>query len=255
MTNTSQRKTASTSKRIRTFNHALFFVGGFSLIFIVGWGGTATLIGQIFGNYKNVLGKVGGLVVILFGLVTLGIVRIPWLFMDMRPHMKQPRAHHLLNSGLIGILFAAGWTPCVGTTLGAILTLGLSQENSSQAMVLSSGYALGLGLPFLGLGLVLDRALGIVRKMGRHLRTLQRISGLFLILIGILLITDRMTLIAIWAQRNGFYLNLPLGGTSAPTYLAAIAAGTLSFLSPCVLPLVPAYLGYLSRYGLPQIDS
>jgi cytochrome c-type biogenesis protein len=254
MTNNSAQSSGHSSNRISTFTHALFFVGGFSIIFIVGWGGAATIAGQIFGDYKNVLGKVGGLVVILFGLTTLGVVQIPFLSMDTRPLMKQPKSHHLFNSGLIGILFAAGWTPCVGTTLGAILTLGFSQDTSSQAMVLSSGYALGLGLPFLGLALVLDRALGITRRMVSHLRTFQRISGLFLIFIGILLITDQITMIAIWAQRNGFYLNLPTGGASAPTYLAAIAAGALSFLSPCVLPLVPAYLGYLSRYGLPQVE-
>jgi cytochrome c-type biogenesis protein len=107
-----------------------------------------------------------------------------------------------------------------------------------------------LGLPFLGLALILDRALGIVRRMGKYLRVFQWISGLFLIVIGVMMLTDRITLIAIWAQRNGFFLDLPLGGASAPTYLAAVAAGLLSFLSPCVLPLVPAYLGYLSGEGL-----
>ncbi|OGO15906.1 MAG: hypothetical protein A2Z14_15040 [Chloroflexi bacterium RBG_16_48_8] len=241
------------SSRLSTFGRALFFVGGFALVVIVGWGGAATLLGQLFGTYKSVLGRLGGVIVIIFGLITIGVIQIPWLLRDTRPQMK-PGSSRLFNSGLIGVLFAAGWTPCIGTTLGAILTLSFSQDTTSQAMVLSSGYALGLGLPFLGLALVLDRSLGIVRRMGKHLRTFQWISGLFLFLIGILMVTDRITLIAIWAQRNGFYLNLPLGGASAPTYLAAIAAGALSFLSPCVLPLVPAYLGYLSSYDLPQVE-
>jgi cytochrome c-type biogenesis protein len=227
MTSTTSPNTIPSPSRLSTFSHAMFFVGGFGLVFIVGWGGTATLIGQLFGQYKSLLGRLGGLVVILFGLVTLGIVRIPWLSVDTRPQMKQRNSNRFLNSGVIGVLFAAGWTPCVGVTLGAILTLGFSQETATQAMVLSSGYALGLGLPFF-----------------------QWISGLFLIVIGVMMLTDRITLIAIWAQRNGFFLDLPLGGASAPTYLAAVAAGLLSFLSPCVLPLVPAYLGYLSGEGL-----
>jgi cytochrome c-type biogenesis protein len=134
----------------------------------------------------------------------------------------------------------------VGATLGAILTLGFSQDTAGQAMILSSGYALGLGLPFLGLSLILDRALGVIRRFQRHIRTFQWISGLLIIAIGVLMVTNRITYIAIWAQRNGFFLDLPLGGASAPTYLASVAAGVLSFLSPCVLPLVPAYLGYLS---------
>lgn len=250
MTTAAPSKVDPAPSRLSTFTHALFFVAGFGLVFIVGWGGTATLIGQLFGQYKSVLGRLGGLVVILFGLVTLGVVQIPWLSIDTRPQMKSRPSNRFVNSGVIGVLFAAGWTPCVGVTLGAILTLGFSQETASQAMILASGYALGLGVPFLALALALDRALGIIRRMGKYLRTFQWISGLFLILIGVMMLTDRITLIAIWAQRNGFYLDLPLGGASAPTYLAAVAAGALSFLSPCVLPLVPAYLGYLSGEGL-----
>ncbi len=240
---------ASKPTRIRTLGHALFFVGGFSLVFIIGWGGGATLLGQVFSQYKLFLGKLGGIVVIVFGLVTLGVLRIPWLMADTRPQMRRWGANRLANSGLLGVLFAAGWAPCVGATLGAILTLGFSQETSSQAMVLSSGYALGLGLPFLGLAVLLDRALILVRRMQNYVRIFQWASGLLLIAIGILMLTNRITLIAIWAQRNGLFLDLPLGGASVPTYLAAVAAGALSFLSPCVLPLVPAYLGYLSGQG------
>ncbi len=227
-------------------------MAGFTLVFVVGWGGAATLLGQLFGQYKTVLGRIGGLVVILFGLITIGVLRIPFLSMDTRPQMKQSGSNRLLNSGIIGVLFAAGWTPCIGTTLGAILTLGFSLETSSQAMLLSSGYAIGLGVPFLVLALLLERSLGIVRKLGRYLKVFQWLSGIFLIVIGVLMLTDQITLIAIWATKNGFYLDLPLGGTAAPTYIAAIAAGALSFLSPCVLPLVPAYLGYLSGVQLTQ---
>ena len=237
------------SRRL-TFVHALFFVGGFSLVFVLGWGGAATLVGQLFGQYKGFLGRLGGLVVILFGLYTLGMIRIPWLSMDTRPQAGRLSSGGLLNSSLFGVLFAAGWTPCVGTTLGAILTLGFSQATTNQAMVLSSGYALGLGLPFLALAILLDRALAIVSRLRRHIRTFQRISGLFLILLGALLLTNQITLIAIWAQRNGFFLDLPYGATAIPTYLTAVAAGALSFLSPCVLPLVPAYLAYLGGAGL-----
>jgi len=87
---------------------------------------------------------------------------------------------------------------------------------------------------------------GAAKKLRPYLRHIQIASGIFLIAIGLLLVTNRMTTIAIWAQQNGFYLDLPLGSASAPTYLIAILAGLLSFLSPCVLPLVPAYIGYLS---------
>ena len=155
----------------------------------------------------------------------------------------------------MGVVFAAGWTPCIGTTLGAILTLGFAQETSGQAMLLASGYALGLGVPFLAIGLGMDRAVKAVRRLRPYLRKIQIASGLFLIAIGLLLVTNQMTLIAIWAQQNGLFLDLPLGTAAAPTYLIAILAGLLSFLSPCVLPLVPAYIGYLSGQAFSTVET
>ena len=232
--------------RLTTFLHAVLFVLGFSTVFVVGWGGAATVLGRLFYSYKDYLAWIGGVVAILFGLSTLGVLKIPWLNYDTRPQWTGNRGG-LLSSGLMGMFFAAGWSPCIGTTLGAILTLGLTQQTAGQAMVLTTGYALGLGLPFLALGLLLDRATTVVRRLGRHMRTVEIVSGLFLIAIGLLMVTNRLTLIAIWAQRNGLYLDLTgATGAAAPSYLIAIAAGLLSFLSPCVLPLVPAYLGYLS---------
>jgi len=150
-----------------------------------------------------------------------------------------------LASVLLGVFFAAGWTPCVGTILGAILTLGISQETAGQAMVLASGYALGLGTPFLAIGLLLERTLVATRRLRRYSRLVQIASGLLLVVMGGLLLTNQIFYLAIWAQRNGLFVDLQLGQTGAPTYLLAILAGLLSFLSPCVLPLVPAYVGYL----------
>jgi cytochrome c-type biogenesis protein len=233
------------TERYTTMLHASLFVFGFSLIFVIGWGGAATLLGQLFGELKTIIARVGGVVIIAFGLFNLGILKIRWLNYDTRPQWQTNSNNRMASSLLMGVVFAAGWTPCVGTTLGAILTLGFAQETSGQAMLLSSGYALGLGVPFLLIGLGMNRAVQAVRKLRPYLRHIQIASGIFLIAIGLLLVTNRMTTIAIWAQQNGFYLDLPLGGT-APTYLIAILAGLLSFLSPCVLPLVPAYIGYLS---------
>lgn len=238
--------TPTISRRLTTFLHAALFVLGFSLVFIVGWGGAATTAGQLFGQYKTIIGQIGGVVVIVFGLVTLGVVKIPWLFYDTRPEWKHNQQNGWISSGLMGVFFAAGWSPCIGTTLGAILTLGFSQQTVGQAMVLSSGYALGLGLPFLAIGLAMERASNFVRRLRPYQRGIQIFNGIFLVAIGALLLTGRMTVIAIWAQRNGFYLDVPLGGAAVPSYLIAILAGLISFLSPCVLPLVPAYVGYLS---------
>ena len=247
------------NRRLAVFIHALLFVLGFSVVFIVGWGGTATIFGQVFSSYKSLLARFGGLVVILFGLATLGVVRIPWLYVDTRPDFGGYKTAHprngLLTSGLMGVFFAAGWTPCIGTTLGAILTLGFSQETSGQAMVLSSGYALGLGVPFLLIGLGMERVTKLLRRFQRSMRWMQLASGLFLIVIGLLLVTNQMFQIAVWAQRNGFFLNPSFGAAAVPTYLIAILAGLLSFFSPCVLPLVPAYMGYLSSHAAQVVPA
>jgi cytochrome c-type biogenesis protein len=239
------------TSRIRVFLHALIFVASFSLVFIVGWGGASTVLGQLFGAYKSIIARVGGVLVILFGLATLDIIRIPWFYYDTRPQFKGQTGTYT-SSALIGLFFAAGWTPCIGATLGAILTLGVSQGGAGQAMWLASGYSLGLGIPFLLLALGLERASGWMRKMARYRRGFQIASGVLIIIIGVLLVTNWMSLIAIWAFQHGLFIDVLSGGSGIPTYLTAILAGLLSFLSPCVAPLVPAYLGYLSGHALHQ---
>jgi cytochrome c-type biogenesis protein len=239
------------TSRIRVFLHALIFVASFSLVFIVGWGGASTVLGQLFGAYKSIIARVDGVLVILFGLATLDIIRIPWFYYDTRPQFKGQTGTYT-SSALMGLFFAAGWTPCIGATLGAILTLGVSQNGAGQAMWLASGYSLGLGIPFLLLALGLERASGWMRKMARYRRGFQIASGILIIIIGVLLVTNWMSLIAIWAFQHKLFIDVFSFGTGIPTYLTAILAGALSFLSPCVAPLVPAYLGYLSGHALKQ---
>jgi len=232
--------------RFITLLNAIVFVSGFSLVFIVGWGGAVTLLGQFFGQYKTLIAQIGGGVVILIGLETLGVVCLPWLHYDVHLPWKVNWQGGLAASGLMGVFFAASWTPCLGTTLGAILTLGLSQQTVTQAMVLSSGYAVGMAVPFLVIGLAMDRAVGFLRRFRRYWRPIEIFRGLFLIGIGVLILTGKMSLISIWAQRQGLSFDLVWDRGLTPTYLIALAAGLISFFSPCVLPLVPAYISYLS---------
>jgi cytochrome c-type biogenesis protein len=235
------------NERLKIFLHALLFVAGFSVVFVIGWGGSVTLVGQFFSAYKRIIAQIGGIVVIMFGLATLEVIRIPWFYADTRATYAGKRGTYG-GSALMGIFFAAGWSPCIGATLGAILTMGLSQQTVGQAMWLASGYSLGLGIPFLAMALGLERATGWVKRLGRYRRAIQIASGIFIIAIGILLFTNTMTLIAIWAFKHGYYVEKFARFAAAPTYFTAILAGLLSFLSPCVLPLVPAYLGYLSGH-------
>lgn len=247
---------ASDSKvRFSTFLHSLMFVLGFSMVFILVWGGTATVVGQLLAAYKNLLGRIGGIVVILFGLATLRIIHIPWIYYEVKPHWRPGSGGPFLSSLMMGIFFAAGWTPCIGTTLAAILSLGMSQQSASQAMILSSGYALGLGLPFLLLGFGAGEAVRIMAGFKRYIRPIEITSGILLVIVGVMMISGQMDRIAAWSLRNGLYLDVMLSETITPTYLIAIFAGLLSFLSPCVLPLVPAYLGYLSGQAVKVADA
>lgn len=248
-TDTANPIMSAENERLKVFLHALLFVAGFALVFIVGWGGSVTLVGQFFGAYKRIIAQIGGVVVIAFGLATLGVIRLPWFYADTRAEFTGQRGT-FGGSALMGIFFAAGWSPCIGATLGAILTMGLSQQTVGQAMWLASGYSLGLGIPFLAMALGLERATGWIKRVSRYRRAIQIASGVFIITIGILLFTNTMSLIAIWAFRNGLYVEKFALFAAAPTYFTAILAGLLSFLSPCVLPLVPAYLGYLSGHTL-----
>lgn len=258
--------------RWRTFSHALAFVLGFSFVFVFAWGGAATLLGQLFFNGRDLLAAIGGSVVILMGLVVLG-VRIPGLYplvmSEWRPQLREVRSLSYLTSGLMGVFFAAGWTPCVGPTLGAILTLTFQQETAGQALGLLAAYAAGLGVPFLALGFLLDRALAGMRRMRRYLPAFHAASGVLLLLIGGMVLLDVLprffpnlsfpgwvptfTNLRVWTFQLGLFLDV--GPGAGLGYPVAFVAGLLSFFSPCVFPLVPAYLGYLSGRSLGGVHA
>ena len=239
------------NERLKIFLHALLFVAGFSLVFIVGWGGSITVLGQLFLTYKSVIAQLGGIIVIMFGLATLEVIHMPWFYADTRAQYTGQRGTYG-GSALMGIFFAAGWSPCIGATLGAILTMGLSQQTVGQAMWLASGYSLGLGIPFLIMAAGLERASRWIKRMRPYQKYFKIASGVFIIAIGVLLLTNTMSLISIWAFKNGYFIESFTQYAAAPTYITAIIAGLLSFVSPCILPLVPAYIGYLSGHTLRQ---
>jgi cytochrome c-type biogenesis protein len=234
--------------RVNLLFHALAFVFGFSIVFVIGWGGAATILGQLFVTNKVLIARIGGVVLIIFGLATMDIIHISWFNMDTRQQFKG-KTGTFWGSLAMGIFFAAGWSPCIGATLGAILTLGFSSSTIGQAMYLSLMYSIGLAIPFLMLALLLDQAMPVIKRLRKHLRAFQIFTGILIISIGILMVTYQMTTISRWALQSGFYLDIPSSGTVPGTF-TAILAGALSFLSPCVLPLVPAYLGYLSGQAL-----
>ena len=175
------------------------FVLGFSTVF-VSLGAAATYLGYWLQQYKRELGMVGGAVVIVLGLHTAGIIRIPWLLYEKRAEMKQ-RPVGLLGAYVVGLAFGFGWTPCIGPILGAILLYASQQETVSEGVMLLSSYSLGLGVPFIVSGLAINRFVRASGRLKRHMRAVEVASGVLLIGVGLLLLTDRLTVLAQWFSR------------------------------------------------------
>lgn len=179
------------ANRWHIFSHALFFVGGFTLIFTLVFGLPATFIGESLNQYSTIIANVGGVLVILFGLHTIGILNIPFLNMTKQVNIDHGSTPGYVRSSLIGMAFAAGWTPCIGPLLGAVMTMAMS--NPSQGVYFTLTYALGLAVPFLIAAALLTQATDVLRRLNKHAHIVQWVSGLFLIAVGLLLISGKFT--------------------------------------------------------------
>jgi len=178
--------------------HALWFVAGFSLIFIA-LGATASAIGVVLLHSQVWIGRIGGAIVIVFGLYLLGILRPAFLMRERRLELAHKPSGYL-GSAVVGVTFGAAWTPCIGPILGAILTLAAAQATVRQGAALLAVYALGLAIPFLLTALALDRFLVWFQRFRPYIVWVDRVAGVLLVLLGILLVTDRFTLLAGWLQ-------------------------------------------------------
>lgn len=256
-------------------SHALLFVAGFMLVFVLAFGIPTTLLGRLLADQRDLIAGLGGLLIAVLGLHMAGVFRglarlgASWgtlgqafarldraldavLLPERRWHAGQGRTPGATRSFVVGVTFAAGWTPCIGPLLGAVLSIAI--VDPGQAMPLLLAYSLGLAIPFLVVAALFSRATHLLRRLNRHLRMVELASGLLLVGVGLLLIGGAFT------QLYGYFSILPswLGSVEDslvgdPFGLSLVAmlplaalAGLLSFLSPCVLPLVPVYLGYLT---------
>jgi cytochrome c-type biogenesis protein len=168
--------------------NCLLFVVGFSCIFII-MGASATAIGGFMLTKKRILGKVAGVVIILLGLHLTHIWRIKALDYEKKIHLKNKPAG-AIGSLVVGMAFALGWTPCIGPILASILAYAATQETTSYGMLLLGFYSLGLGIPFILTGLSINSFFLWFDRIKKHLLLVERISGVCLILVGVLMLTD-----------------------------------------------------------------
>jgi len=178
--------------------HAVWFVAGFSFIFMA-LGASASALGNLLLHYQVWLGRIGGVLVLLFGLYLLGVLRPAFLMRERKIELASKPIGYV-GSALVGMTFGAAWTPCIGPILGGILTLAAARGSVTQGTLLLGVYALGLAVPFLITAFALDRFLAWFQRFRPYIVWVDRVAGAMLVLLGILLVTDRFTLLASWLQ-------------------------------------------------------
>lgn len=182
------------SSRRQVFIASAAFVIGFSLVFI-GLGASASVIGQFLMERLSVLGKIAGVFIVLFGLHMMGVLRIDWLYKEKRVQTRR-KPTGPIGALLVGVAFAFGWTPCIGPILAAILTVAAAQETIGQGVQLLAVYSAGLGIPFLVTSLAINQFFVAMGRIRRYYHAIEIASGALLVVVGVLIFTNRFTIIA-----------------------------------------------------------
>ncbi|MDO8666898.1 MAG: cytochrome c biogenesis protein CcdA [Gemmatimonadales bacterium] len=178
--------------------HAVLFVVGFSFIFIA-LGATATAFGRVLNTYQHWLERAGGALIVIFGLYTMGVLRIGFLSREARFDLGD-KPIGFLGSVLAGMAFGAGWTPCIGPILGSILLFSSTQADFGHGLRLLVAYSLGLAIPFLVAAYALEAFLAWFKRFRKYIRYVERVAGVLLVFFGLLLMTGTFTLLSGWLQ-------------------------------------------------------
>ncbi len=197
-------KDLSSNARANMFLNSIFFVLGFSSVFAALGVLLNTLLQQVSTLVQEWLGRIGGIIIILFGLYLVGLIKISFLEQDHKIILKKKWSIKYVTSFVFGAAFAVGWTPCVGAVLGSVLTLAVIEPGKSFFLLLS--YALGLGLPFLLVGFFSGQAIKLIQRFGRFLKYFNIVVGILLIVLGILVFTNELSQIANFSLLNRFLL-------------------------------------------------
>ncbi len=240
------------------FLSSVFFVLGFSIVFSLIGVLLQTVLANSSYQVQVWLGRIGGVIIIFFGLFVLGIFTPAFLKRDHKIAVKMRFGSKYITSFVFGAAFAVGWTPCVSAALGAILVLAAT--NATSAFLLLFAYTLGIGIPFLVVGFFTNQAQDFINRAGPWLRYVEYVFGALLVAIGVLIFVGELSQIANFPGLTNALLALNLGTSaggsissfSVGNFAIALFAGFASFLSPCVLPIIPGFLSYLAQSSIKE---
>ncbi len=176
--------------------HSIAFVLGFSFVFIT-LGITSSMIGNFLSTYQTYISRIGGMLLIIMGLFSLNLIKIPLLSQEKIIHLKN-KPLGIFGSFVVGITFSLGWTPCISPALSSILIIASTEENVRQGIYLLSMYSLGLAIPFIVSALLFHRLFGFLKRYGSVVKYTTKIMGMLLIIIGLLLVTSYFNKLSEW---------------------------------------------------------
>ena len=236
--------------RTKIFLNSVAFVLGFTLVFSIVGVLLQTALSGVAYDARNIISTAGGLIIVLFGIFMIASLKfhIPFL---MREHKLKARklSNSYVSSFIFGVAFAAGWTPCVGAILGSIYALAATSPGAGFFLLMS--FSLGIGVPFLIVGLFTSRLAGFLEKSQNVLKYFNIIGGLFLIAIGILVLTNYIGILSTFLVGS----NPSDMGSGQINFFIAFIAGLITFLSPCILPLLPAYFSYMAGTAASEVKN
>lgn len=181
------------------FTRSIAFIIGFSLIFVL-LGASASFLGSALAHYQDIIAQFGGVLIIVFGMQMAGILKMKWFMDEKRFRMDSKKEKNIWRSGILGIVFAAGWSPCIGLALSSILIIAGTSGTMGTGIMMLIIYSLGLAIPFMAISVLVTYSLKVIKNINKWLGTISVVSGWLLILLGILLLTGQLQKISAWLQ-------------------------------------------------------
>lgn len=228
--------------------NTLFFILGFTVIFVL-LGAGASSLSSFLTRRMRLITIIGGAIIIILALQVMGVFTIPFLNYELGKGFRKKR-EGVIGAFLIGITFAAAWTPCIGPILSSILILAATKDTALKGMLLLAAYSVGLGVPFLFAVVAFSSFLSFSSFLKKNFKTIKLVSGILLLAIGLMLIIGQFQLLS---RYLSFIPDYSLVESNRVSILIALFAGFISFISPCVLPLIPSYLTFIT--GVSVLES